>query len=541
MKKLIKIMRFMNLSFKKYLWKYILCMFCIVGYTIMNLIYPGLISLIIDKGVAEKNLHDIVKYSIIFLIIGFLMILLYYLQRVSFTKLSKNFAMELQNNLIKKVLTVNYKFWISNSPGDVITVIQQDVSKIESFFISVISNAIVNIFMAISVGIYLVKKNLIIGTILIGLTFIFVTIQRYFGVKSKEGNKKIRRQQGALFSYINDIINHLPNIQMLGMSNKVKRQSQFEMEGYVQEYIAQIKLLSVIQNISMLFSNLGVFCVFLIGAVGVFYEKMTVGILFSLTMYVQKLYDPVINLANTYISIKNIEPILDKVLGIFETKDVIPQGNLKKDKINGKINIKNLYFRYDNAKKDIFSDFNINIEPGKIIGLVGENGVGKSTMLRLFTKLSEPIKGNIYLDDIDILKYDTQWLWSQMGIMTQETYLPKGKIKDILGIDKRQYEMTEELLKEIHFDCKRLYHGWDTEIGENSITLSGGESQKLAFVRLILQNKSLYILDEPTSALDLESEDLILHLIKKYISGKTCIIITHRPKLLEICDRIIKI
>lgn len=199
-----------------------------------------------------------------------------------------------------------------------------------------------------------------------------------------------------------------------------------------------------------------------------------------------------------------------------------------------------MYFRYVEKSRYVLEGIDLNISVGKIVGIVGENGVGKTTILRLLSKLCIPSKGRILLDGIDISKFNTQFLWSQIGIMPQETYLPRGKINEILGINENNLPIAKRMLRELRFEIDKFPEGMESEIGGNASSISGGEAQKLAFIRLILEDKKMFILDEPTSSLDLESEELMLEMICKYMKGRTCVIITHRPKLLDICDQVIE-
>lgn len=539
MNRFIKLKKIMKISLKTYRNRYVICMFCSVIYTIMALIYPSILSLIIDRGIAKKNIYNIVGYSFLFLVVGCMMIIFYYLQKVNFTKLSQKIVFDVREKLINKLMSVNYHFWSQHKAGDVIEVIQQDVGKVESLLTTMISDVIVNLCVAIGVSVYLLSIDWIIGSVLIILAIVFSLIQKKYGRIVKVFMGKLRAWQGDFAAYINDIINHVPTIQMIGQANDVEDKFGSMANSYKYRLIEQSKLMAKVQNISMFFSTIGIFFVLLIGSYQVFEGKMSIGILFSLTMYVQRLYNPIISLANTYISLKNVYPILDKILDVLETADEIKNGSMEKN-IVGNIRFENMYFRYVEKSRYVLEGIDLNISAGKIVGIVGENGVGKTTILRLLSKLCIPSKGRILLDGIDISKFNTQFLWSQIGIMTQETYLPRGKINEILGINENNLPIAKRMLRELHLEIDKFPEGMESEIGGNASSISGGEAQKLAFIRLILEDKKMFILDEPTSALDLESEELMLEMICKYMKGRTCVIITHRPKLLDICDQVIE-
>ena len=221
---------------------------------------------------------------------------------------------------------------------------------------------------------------------------------------------------------------------------------------------------------------------------------------------------------------------------------MIKNGNVKEiENFVGDINLENLSYKYPQNNYFVFENLNIDIKQGEIVGIVGKNGSGKTTLLRLINKLCIPTEGIVKVSNIDIQDYETRWLWHQVGIMPQAIYLPRGYLKDILDIDSGLEEKAFRLLEELNFDIYKEDSLIDRKIELELNTLSGGEYQKLAFVRLILQNKQIYIFDEPTSALDLKTEKKVIEIIKRELSGKTVLIITHRTPILDICNKVIEI
>lgn len=542
MKYLIRLRRTLDLSIKKYLPLYSSCILSVIMYTVCSLIYPSFISIIIDKGVAKNNVNIILTNVLIFLIIGIFMIIFYYLQKILFTTLTQKIVNDIQNKLIWKLMFVNYEFWNKNKTGDIISIIENDVEKIENILTVIVGDTFINVFVVIGVASYLIYIDPLIGCVVIFLSIIFSLMQKRKGVIVKQGMKALREEFGNLASLTNDIINNLSAIQMEDMVDRMANTFLDSNKLYRKNYINQVKKRIGVQNIAMLFSVFGIFFVLFIGSIRVLQGTMTVGILFSLTMYVQRLYNPIISLSNTYISVKNIVPILDKILNVLESNLVIKNGNVKEiENFVGDINLENLSYKYPQNNYFVFENLNIDIKQGEIVGIVGKNGSGKTTLLRLINKLCIPTEGIVKVSNIDIQDYETRWLWHQVGIMPQAIYLPRGYLKDILDIDSGLEEKAFRLLEELNFDIYKEDSLIDRKIELELNTLSGGEYQKLAFVRLILQNKQIYIFDEPTSALDLKTEKKVIEIIKRELSGKTVLIITHRTPILDICNKVIEI
>ena len=177
-----------------------------------------------------------------------------------------------------------------------------------------------------------------------------------------------------------------------------------------------------------------------------------------------------------------------------------------------------------------------------VVGITGDNGSGKSTLIRLLTKLCTPQQGEILLDRINVEKYNTEFLRTQIGYMQQNEFFLKGKLKDVIDpYGKMKQEELSKLMQFFQIPIELFQDSFDTEISENMLNLSGGEVQKLAMVRLFCENKPIYILDEPTAALDLGSEQEITALLKLLLKNKTAMIITHREPILDICDIVVRL
>ncbi len=210
---------------------------------------------------------------------------------------------------------------------------------------------------------------------------------------------------------------------------------------------------------------------------------------------------------------------------------------------NREIEFKNINFKYPDSSKRIFNDFNLVIKTNDVIGIIGENGSGKSTLIKLLTQIYKPNSGEILLNGIDINQYNIEYLRKEIGLVNQSNFLLSGTIKDICSLSGMEIEdeKIKKMMKMFCLNSDNFRNGVLTNISENNMNISGGELQRLNLIRVFLENKSIYLFDEPTASIDVVSENIICNNMKKLLKNKTAIIITHRPKLLELCNHVIVI
>ena len=170
---------------------------------------------------------------------------------------------------------------------------------------------------------------------------------------------------------------------------------------------------------------------------------MSVGVLFSLTIYVQRLYSPIVSLGNLFVKIKNFIPILDNIYNVYTTEETIIKGNNNPvSPLTGKVEFKDVAFSYNN-RDFVIHNLSGVYEPGDIVGIIGENGSGKTTICRLMTKLCTVNQGKILLDDIDINDIDIDYLQTQIGVMTQDSFILTDEFNAILNSEQAMSHLRD--------------------------------------------------------------------------------------------------
>ena len=229
---------------------------------------------------------------------------------------------------------------------------------------------------------------------------------------------------------------------------------------------------------------------------------------------------------------------------IFAQLDEAPeldQGTVERDRVSGRLEVRNLSFSYIGSKQKVLDDLSFSIEPGQMVALVGRSGSGKSTLSSLIPRFYQHTHGQILIDGVDVEAYTLRNLRSHIALVTQQTSLFNDTVAnniaygDLAGAPRAAIENAAEAAYAREF-IDQLPDGFDTLVGENGVLLSGGQRQRLAIARAILKDAPVLILDEATSALDTESERHIQKALEHVMSNRTTLVIAHRLSTIEKAD-----
>lgn len=275
-------------------------------------------------------------------------------------------------------------------------------------------------------------------------------------------------------------------------------------------------------------------------------NSLTVGDISVMVALLGRMYQPINSLMNIQVDLIRSMALFTR---IFEYYDMPVDIKNEPDAITpasvtGNLRFENVSFYYD-EKMPILNGINFDLEAGKSIAIVGPSGAGKSTIINLIPRLYDVTGGRILLDGMDIRKLDLVFLRKNIGIVTQDTYLFNGTIRENLlyaRFDATDEELVEACKKaNIHDFIMAQPNGYDTIVGNRGLKLSGGEKQRISIARVILKDPAIMIFDEATSSLDSISESLIQDAIEPLIKGRTSIIIAHRLSTIMAVDEILVI
>ncbi|MBN1685417.1 MAG: ABC transporter ATP-binding protein [Spirochaetales bacterium] len=262
--------------------------------------------------------------------------------------------------------------------------------------------------------------------------------------------------------------------------------------------------------------------------------------------YLQMLIWPLLGAGFTINMLKRAGASLERINAIMDEEPDIaspPAQRMVTSQIKGGLAIRNLTFTYPGADSPALEGIDLDLPAGRVLGILGKTGSGKSTLVNLIPRLYDPPPGSVFLDGIDVREYDLTVLRSAVSVVPQDSFLFSASIRANIGFGNPRAD--EQLLKKaadvstISRDFSMFPDGWDTVVGERGVSLSGGQKQRVAISRALAADSSIVIFDDALSSVDTETEDAILSDLPGMIEGKTFIIIAHRISTLKTADVIL--
>ncbi len=533
---------------KPYIKQLILVLICIIVSSCFTLM-PSIISgKIMDEGLMKKDFKALLFYIVLSLIVTFLASLIGVAETYINTWIAQHITFDMRGQMYGHLQKMSQRFFTSNNQGDIITRMTSDIDGVKSVITSTFSSILSNSITLVIAMIAMFQKNWILALVGIIIVPIFTIPTRKAGKKRWSLTNESQK--------VNDEVNGILN-ETLSVSGqllvKLFGKEKYEYDRYE---AANRKMVNLNIKESMAgrwfrvvlstFTSVGPMLIYLVGGILMmkYDSDLTIGDITVLVALLGKMYMPVNSLLNIQVEWIRSMALFKRIFDYFDIPVEIENAPdaITPDKVVGDVVFEHVEFSYDESKK-ILKDINFDLTAGKSIAIVGPSGSGKSTIVNLIPRLYDVDSGTVTFDGIDVRKLDLSFLRNQVGVVSQETYLFNGTIRDNLLYakpDATEEEMIEALKKANIYDfVEKQEKGIDTEVGNRGLKLSGGEKQRISIARIILKDPTIFIFDEATSALDSISEKKIQDAIEPIIKSKTSILIAHRLSTILAADEIL--
>lgn len=529
---------------KPYLGILLLATIALAGNLVLLLLRPYLTKQVIDLGFATNDITVIEYYAVIYglTIIG--SVLFIFVENYFLKSFGQKIIYNIRAIIFQKILHKSHDEFYKLPIGNWVTRITNDVESLRTLYTDVLLNLASSGLMIIGILAFMYAINVplaIIMTILLPIMGVIIWVFQKF---SRKAFRQVRRSVAASNASIKELLNYIVIVKSYGGEKEIEERYNTVNKGFLEAGLFEVTTFSIFRPLVD-----GLFFVALIvifTTTNLIDSVADAGTVFAFIQYMDRFFQPLKEIADKYNSLQSSLAGAERLVPLLEEKERNMVDEVPKELIPVEsIEFDHVWFSYENNDTYALQDFTLHIKSGDFTGIVGPSGSGKSTLLSLLMGIYKPTKGAIYINGIDIAKYDSSVLRHLMGYVFQQAYLFKGSIKDNLTLFDTSISHDEmvKAAKQVNLDTmiEQLPEGYNTPVGYLGSLLSDGQKQLLAFGRTLIRNTPILLLDEATANVDSHTEKQIQASIENIRGSKTIVSIAHRLSTVQEANEIVYI
>jgi subfamily B ATP-binding cassette protein HlyB/CyaB len=512
---------------------------------LIGLASPLFFQVVVDKVLVHRGLSTLDVLMIGLGIISVFEVVLSALRTYLFSHTTNRIDVELGARVFDHLLGLPIGYFANRRVGDSVARVRE-LETIRTFITGSSLTLTIDLFFTlVFLGVMFLYSSTLTWVV-IGSLPIYVAISviatPIFRVRLDEKLARGAENQAFLV----EAVSGAETLKAMAIEPQMQRRWEEQLAAYIRSSFS-VQNLGNIASQGVQFVNKATIVVTLyLGAKAVIEGGMTVGELVAFNMLAARVAAPVLRIAQIWQDFQQTRISVERLGDILNTPREMGQRSAASlPPIQGAIRFEHVTFRYRLDAQPVLNDVSLDIQPGQMIGIVGQSGSGKSTLAKLVQRLYTPETGRVYVDGVDLAMVDTAWLRRQIGVVLQESVLFNRTARENIALAdpgasmERVIEAAE--LAGAHEFILELPHGYDTRIGERGASLSGGQRQRIAIARALMTNPRILIFDEATSALDYESERIVQDNMRRIAAGRTVMVIAHRLSTIRRADRIVTI
>ena len=533
--------------FKKYKFILMFDLFCAALTTLTDMVLPMILRRLTNAGLGTYTLTR----EMIFRMAGLLLIMKiidlfagFYMTKTGHIMGAK-IETDMRYDVFQHLQKLSDSYFNETKVGQIMARITSDLFDITEFSHHCPEEYFIGLIKIIVSFAILVRLNTLLTVILFLSIPLMIVFASKYNRRMRKGFKEQKHHIGVLNADIEDSLlgvkvvksfaNEDVEIEKFQKGNKkfldIKSETYASMAGF--------------NTITKAFDGIMYIIVVLFGGLFLVEGKMSSGDIVAFILYVQTLLTTVRRIVEFteqfqrgMTGIERFTEIMDQDIEIFDDDDAVDLENVK-----GKIEIKDVSFKYNNNSENVLNNISFTINPGQKVALVGPSGGGKTTLCNLIPRFYDVEDGEILVEGIDVRKIKLQSLRSNIGMVQQDVYLFSGTVRENILYgkpDATEQEVIDAAKAAGAYDfIMNLENGFDTYVGERGVMLSGGQKQRISIARVFLKNPPILILDEATSALDNKSEFIVQESLENLAKGRSSLTIAHRLTTVQNADLIL--
>ncbi|MGD7024783.1 ABC transporter ATP-binding protein [Rossellomorea vietnamensis] len=528
--------------YKKFFFISIIFLVFVTGITV---VYPIILQRTIDDVILQRE-FGLVPY----LAFGFIFIMVIkgvttFIHQYNGDMFGITSVYRLRNELYEKLQYLPFRYYDNAKTGDLMSRLTADVEAFRFFLSFGISELIrFALLVTLSFGVMFYYSPSLTFVTLSTLPFLAVSVYK-FDKAVHPAFRGIRKSFGKLNTNVQENISGINTVKSLSREDFQIDKFNSSNGDYKDKYLLTSDVWAKYFPLMEFLGNVSVVLLLSYGGFQVMNGSLSPGELVAFYSLLWYIIWPIMNLGFTINQFSQSKASGERLLEILEAnEDIVDKDDaVKVDRMKGDVEFKNVSLKYTKDDEEALEGISFKAEPGKVIGLIGGTGSGKTSITNLMTRFYEPSEGEVLIDGRPVQDYAIKSLRKNIGFVLQESFLFSSTIKTNISYGRPEATMEEIIdaakRAQAHDFIAELEDGYDTKLGERGLGLSGGQKQRIAIARAICTDPSILILDDATSAVDMETEFKIQQGFNEVMAGRTTFIIAHRISSLKHADEIL--
>jgi subfamily B ATP-binding cassette protein HlyB/CyaB len=525
-------------KYRKLLGEVLLASFFIQLFALLT---PLFFQVVIDKVLVHKGLTTLHVLAIGMLALTMFEVVLSGLRTYVFSHTSSRIDVGLGAQMFQHLLRLPIAYFEARRVGDTVARVRE-LETIRQFLTSSTVTVVIDLFFTIVFVAVMFFYSGWLTLVVLGAVpfyaFIALVITPIFRARLNEKFNRGAENQAFLVESINGI----ETVKAMAVEPALQRRWEEQLAGYVRASFRAANLGNVTGQVASFINKVSTILILWIGAHFVMKGELTIGQLIAFNMLAGRVSGPLLRVVQLWQELQQAGISVER-LGDVLNAPPEPSYNPNRTTLpalQGHVLFDHATFRYRVDGPEVLSKLSFEVHPGRVIGIVGRSGSGKSTIAKLIQRLYVPESGRVLVDGVDLAQIDPAWLRRQVGVVLQENVLFNRSVRDNIALADPGMPMDRVIeaakLAGAHEFILELPQGYDTVVGEHGATLSGGQRQRIAIARALITNPRILIFDEATSALDYESEAIVQRNLNSICKGRTVFIIAHRLSTVRNAD-----
>ncbi|MDK2951788.1 MAG: ATP-binding cassette, subfamily bacterial [Kosmotogales bacterium] len=494
--------------------------------------YPFVMKTFIDTVIPNKDINEILMWSGVLLVIIIIRIIANFFQNYTLAKVEGNFERDLRLTIFKKIMKLPMSFFVNNDTGSLMSRVLNDSANSSGLFRDyylVMYSSVLSISAAIISMICIDWVLTLMSLVLLPVLFF---VSRTMNSRMAKESQKMSSAFAECSKELKESLDAVETVKVDNLYNRVGKNFKRAVDNYLKINVNINKYGAFAGGFMTGIVSFAPVIVFLIGTFRVINNQTSIGNLVAISSLIIYLFNPLQEIAMAKIKMQKPKAMWKKINSLLDEREE----DLSGTDMNGyDLKLVDVSFAYD-GKNNIFKNMNLTVDSGKMIGIAGKTGSGKSTLYKLISKFYDIDSGNFYIDGKDSKSVSTKELRKKIAYVNRNTYIFNDSVRENITLGK---EISEpEITEALRISCLDDTFKPESLVGSEGKAISDGQRVRLAIARAVVKNPSIFLIDEALSTLDPSTEARIIKNLRNHFPDSTFVIISHRDSIFKYMDQI---